>query len=77
MTVYHLWRCDDDDADSYWVTAPTPEKARRLVALNIDIASDADDPMRFDCAPTNSKGKEPPAGLIYCRLSGPKAITRL
>jgi hypothetical protein len=72
--LFHLWRCDDDDADSYWVGADTPAEARRLVALNVGGARDAEDPMRFDCEP--SKRKRPPAGFIHRRLTGPVAIQK-
>jgi hypothetical protein len=72
--LFHLWRSDDDDADSYWVGADTAAEARRLVALNVGGARDAEDPMRFDCEP--SKRKRPPAGFIHRRLTGPVAIQK-
>jgi hypothetical protein len=66
MACFHLWRCDDDDADSYWVAATTEDEARRLVALNVDEAPDAEDRMRFDCGPSNRTA--PAAGMILRRL---------
>ena len=74
MTHYHLWRCDDDDADSYWVEADTALQARRLIALNVAEAPDAEDPMRFDCGPASSNA--PPPDTINRRLKSPVTITK-
>jgi hypothetical protein len=74
VMFFHIWRCDDDDADSYWVSAGTPAEARRLIALNVGNARDAEDSMRFDCGPSNRK--RPPTGFIHRRLTGPVAIKK-
>jgi hypothetical protein len=74
MPHYHIWRKDDAIADSYWVYAETPNAARRLVALNVIAAADAENQTKFLCA--ISFDKTPPTPLIYRRLRGPITITK-
>jgi hypothetical protein len=42
MAHYCVWSKDNDAADSYWVLAGTPGEARRLVALNVNGAAEAE-----------------------------------
>jgi hypothetical protein len=74
MPHYHLWRKDDALADSYWVFAETPNAARRLVALNVVAAADAENETKFLCGVTLDT--TPPADLIYRRRYGPITITK-
>jgi hypothetical protein len=74
MPHYHIWRKDDELADSYWVYAESPSAARRLVALNVLAAASAEDETKFLCE--ISFDKMPPTPLIYRRLYGPITITK-
>jgi hypothetical protein len=74
MPHYHIWRKDDETADSYWVYAETPNAARRLVALNVVAAANVEDETKFLCQ--LSLDKTPPTPLIYRRLYGPITITK-
>jgi hypothetical protein len=72
MAYYMVWERDGTSGESYWVSASTPEEARRLVASNIQAAGRAADPAKFDCQVDD--GKKPPEGMIYRRLHGPVAV---
>jgi hypothetical protein len=74
MPHYHIQRKDDVIADSYWVFAASPSEARRLVALNVPDAANAENDTEFLCE--ISSQKTPPAILIYCRLTGPLTIAK-
>jgi hypothetical protein len=71
---YCVWSKNDEGADSYWVLAGTPREARRLVALNVKGAADAENIEKFECGLSNKK--MPPAGFIHQRLNGPLAIVK-
>jgi hypothetical protein len=60
------------NTESYWVGASSPEAARRLIALNIPKASDAENPAKFDCVANSHK--EPAEGIIHCSHFGPLTI---
>jgi hypothetical protein len=49
MPHYHIQRKDDPVADSYWVFAASPGEARRLIALNVVVAAEAEDETKFLC----------------------------
>ena len=74
MPHFHIWRTDDDHADSYWVQAASEIEARSLVALNVSEATAATDANKFECGLDNTK--QPPFGFIHRRLHGPIAIER-
>jgi hypothetical protein len=46
------------NTESYWVAAASAESARRLIALNIPKAGDAESPAKFDCVANSHK--QPP-----------------
>ena len=60
------------NTESYWVLAGSAEGARRLIALNIPKASDAENPAKFDCVANTLK--TPPEGIIDCSHFGPLTI---
>ena len=60
------------NTESYWVLADSPEGARRIIALNIQKASDAENPTKFDCVANT--GKTPPEGIIDCSHFGPITV---
>lgn len=64
----------DDQGEAYWVSATSDDEARRLVALNVGHAQDADHPGKFECEA--NAAKQPPFGLIYRRLNGPLTIEK-
>lgn len=72
MPHFHIWRKDDQIADSYWVFAASPSEARRFVALNALAAADAENEAKFLCE--TSTEKTPPPDVIYRRLNGPLTI---
>jgi hypothetical protein len=74
MPHYHLWCKDDSVADSYWVFAASPSEARRIIALNVPDAADAEDQDKFQCAITIAR--TPPSLVIYRRLNRPLDITK-
>jgi hypothetical protein len=74
MAHYCVWSKDNDAADSYWVLAGTPGEARRLVALNVNGAAEAENIEKFECGLSGKK--MPPAGFIHRRLNGPLAIVK-
>jgi hypothetical protein len=74
MPHYCIWSKEGDGADAYWVLAGTPREARRLVALNVDGAADAENVEKFECGLSDKK--IPPAGFIHRRLNGPLAIVK-
>jgi hypothetical protein len=74
MPHYHIQWKDDVVADSYWVFAASPSEARRLVALNVAAAADAENEAKFLCSVSDEK--TPPSLLIYCRLTGPLTISK-
>ncbi len=74
VDCYNVWSKDDDAAESYYVLASSSEEARQLVALNIDEASDARCPEKFECVLSVDKHKRPPPGFIHRRLHGPVSI---
>jgi hypothetical protein len=74
MAYYRVCPKDKDQGDAYWVTARSEEQARRLVALNVEEAREAEDPTKFE-AEINGE-KQPPFGLIYRRLYGPLTIEK-
>ena len=73
MPHFCVWLRDDDE-QAYWVWADTATEARRLVALNVEPARDAENPEAFECQPDETQA--PPFGLIYRRLYGPVSIEK-
>lgn len=69
MPGYHLFSCNNEGAESFWVTAPDEREARQLVAANIPGAADVMDAKRFDCV--TSTRPQPSVGTIYRRSGGP------
>jgi len=74
MPTYHLFRCDTDDAESYWITARDEREARQLIAASVAGSADVMDAMRFDCVISTSR--KPPEGSIYRRHGGPVKLVR-
>ena len=72
MAYYYVSHKNDGAADSYWVNASSCAEARRLVAVNVPEASDAENAGIFECE--RNTQKTPPEGLIYRRLYGPVSI---
>lgn len=72
MTYFRVEPLGQPDADAYWIDAPTEIEARQLVALNVEGAQAATDPVKFGCFADSSK--RPPPTMIYRRLLGPVAI---
>jgi hypothetical protein len=60
--------------EAYWLLAESESKARRLIAINVGEAHEAEDMTKFECAPSTEK--LPPNGLIYRRLHGPIAMRK-
>lgn len=71
---YILFRPQEVNDDEWWVLADSPEQARRLVALNVPEAAQAEDLKVFDCVQNANKG--PPPGVIYSKLNGTFTIKR-
>lgn len=65
----------DGSEERYWIQAVDPKQARRLVALNVPAAKNAEKPKLFDCVPDSTK--KPPIGFIYCALLGPVPINKV
>jgi len=74
VTYYSVWAKDDDAGEVYWVSAESETEARRLVALNAELARDAEDASKFEC--DLDRDKRPPFGMIYRRLHGPLTIEK-
>ena len=74
MNCYAVWPTEDEAGDSCYVLASSSAEARRLVALNIDEASDARDSDKFECVLSVDKHKRPLLGFIHRRLHGPVSI---
>ncbi len=74
MVYFRLWRVGYPHGESYWVDATTPEYARRLVALNVRDAADAEKVGIFNCEPTDDA--KPSPNFIYRRLAGPMRILK-
>ena len=72
MTWYHVHRVYDQEADSYWVEAGSRQEARRLVALNVTEAADAQNVEMFGCEP--SIQNKPLRSFIHRRVNGPVPI---
>lgn len=72
MPHYRITPRKDEDPESYWVLAESEEEARRLVALNVEQAREAEDASRFECELGTEK--QPPFGMIYRRFHGPLTI---
>lgn len=64
MTHYLIRRIDDDEeAERYWVDAPSAIEARHLIAMNVPDASAVTDPTQYVCRADATK--QPPCGFIY------------
>ena len=74
MPHYHIWPRHDEVTDAYWIFAPSPGEARRLVALNVPAAAGAENAAKFLCE--ESSQKTPSSNLIYCTLTGPFTISK-
>jgi hypothetical protein len=62
------------EGEAYWLLAESESEARRLIAINVGEAHDAEDMTKFECA--ESTEKHPPNGIIYRRIQGPIAIRK-
>lgn len=62
------------DGDSFWVKASTSDEARKLIALNVPDASNAQETSHYRCEEDDQKS--PPHGLIYHQLGRPISITK-
>lgn len=72
MQTFHLSRIDEYNRDEFWLTASSAAMARRLLALNVTEAKDAEDGDIFDCDIDDTK--LPPEGLIYHSHDAPTDI---
>ena len=71
---YCIWDKLARSVDTYWVDARSHVEARRLIAASVPEASRARNVDEFECVLNDDK--EPPLGMIYCRLNGPVAVKR-
>lgn len=76
MPVYHVASKCDKEAGSFFLLADDEPQARRLVALNVREASNAQDAGAFDCTEVAAKDRMASFGVISRRLGGTITITR-